>query len=235
MAGPVESIRGGTQRVADVVEIRADVMPFDDALDETPRSPREVRDVGVLFVELAHPDSLAVSRSASEVGAILGAFFKAVSGVADAYGGYAERRDLCAVRCVFGAPASSTRAADATLAGGRDLRDRLVEELSEVEVGIGISVGASVGGWIQQSVRRFEPLILCAPTSEARGLCKLAGRGGTSVLASERALARASSTEARRWSSAAPAAATGTPAATLSANPAGCLSGPTSPGREQCG
>jgi class 3 adenylate cyclase len=51
-------------------------------------------------------------------------------------------------------------------------------------------------------MHRFEPLTICAPVSEARRLCELARRGGSPVMASERALARASSAEAARWPSA---------------------------------
>jgi adenylate cyclase len=183
----------------------ADPIPFGDALVELlPRSPGERTDVSVLWVELAHPDSLAAGRSASELGALLGAFFRTVAEVTEARGGYTERDDLCAVLCVFGPLASSTCAADAALAGGRDLRDRLAEELPEVAFGIGVSVGASVAGWIQ-AARRFEPLTICAPASEARRLCELARGGGQAVLASERALARASAPETARWSSARPA------------------------------
>ena len=209
--GPMNEVGGG-------VEIQADTIPFGDALDKTPHAQRERRDAGVLFAQLAHVDSLGIGRSAPEVGAILEAFFKTAGDVADAHGGYAERRYLWAVQCVFGAPASCRRAADAALASGRELHARLVEELPEVASSIGISVGASVAGWIQ-AMRRFEPLIIRAPVSEARRLCELARRGGPSLLASERAVARATPSEAGRWSSAALAGVTGFPAATLTAHP----------------
>ena len=203
------------REVAGGVEILGDPLPFGDVLDEPSCSSREPCDAGVLFAELADVDSLAIGRSPPAVGAVLEAFFKTVNEVADSHGGYAERCDLCAVLCVFGAPASSRRAADAALASGRDLRDRVVAELPDVAFGIGISVGASVGGWIE-ATRRFEPLVVCAPVTEARRLCDLAGRGGPSVLVSERALARASPIEAEPWSSATPAGVTGFPSATLS-------------------
>lgn len=100
-----------------------------------------------------------------------------------------------------GAPALSPPAADAALASGRALRERLGEELPGVPFSIGISVGASAAGWIQ-AMRRFERLVLRGPISEARRLSALARRGGALVLASERVLACASSGEAARWSSA---------------------------------
>jgi adenylate cyclase len=182
-----------------------DLIPFGDALDELPRSAGERADAAVLVVEVAHADALAAGRSAQEVCELLGAFFKTVTAVTASHGGYTERDDLCAVRCVFGDPASSASAADAALASARDLRDRLAEELPEVAFSIGISDGTSGAGWIR-AARRFEPLIICAPATEARRLCGLARRVGPSVLASERALARASSSEACHWSAAAPAA-----------------------------
>ncbi|HEX8053270.1 MAG TPA: hypothetical protein VF517_09770 [Thermoleophilaceae bacterium] len=186
-------------------DLGADLIPFGDALSDRPRSSCPDADAAVLVVEVAHADSLTAGRSALELGALLAKFFRTVAEVTEAHGGYAERDDLCAVRCVFGDPASSTCAADAALAAARELRDRLVGELPELAFTIGISVGAPGAGWIRAR-HRFEPLVICAPASEARRLCGQARRGGPPVLASERALARASATEACRWSSAAPAA-----------------------------
>src|SRR5207248_10493730 len=101
----------------------------------------------------AHADSLAVGRSTPEFGAMLEAFFKTADQVTEAHDGYADRGDLCAVVCVFGAPASSTGAADPALAAGRDLRGRLTEELPELTFGIGISVAPAVAGWIHATRR----------------------------------------------------------------------------------
>jgi adenylate cyclase len=183
----------------------SDDIPFGDALDERPRDPGAVCDVGVVFAELCDPE-------APDAGHALGAFLTASREVTAAHGGYVDRGDdLCASLSVFEAPASRTSAADAALAAARDLRARLTEEVPGVAFGIGISVGASVAGWIQ-ATRRFEPLVVRAPLSESRRLCRLARREAPAVLASERALARASSSEAGRWS----AIVAGLRAATLS-------------------
>ena len=183
---------------AGVIETLAEVAPLDEAA-HAPSSPCQRHDLGVLFVELARPDALAAGRPPAEVAALLGTFFGVVAEVTEAHGGYSERCDLCAVLCVFRAPAASTRAADAALACARELRDRLARELPDVGVGIGVSAGSSVAGWIQP-LRRFEPLAMCAPAAEARRLCELAERDGRWVLPSERALACASPAEADRWS-----------------------------------
>ena len=176
--------------------------------DRAPRLPSGVgddrRDAAVLFVEVAHADALSAGRSAQEVGALLGAFFRTVREVTEVHGGYVDRGDLCALQCVFAAPASSTHAADSALSGARELRDRLAAELPDVPFSVGISVGASVPGWIE-ALRRFEPLAICAPLSEARRLSDLARRAGSWVVASQRALSRASAAEAGRWASGAPA------------------------------
>jgi adenylate cyclase len=195
------------EEVADVVPIQADAIPFDEPSDESLPAPRESCDVGVLFAGLADV-SLAARRSAGEVAATLDALYRTAGEVARAHGGSAERGDLCAVQCVFGAPDSAERAADAVLAAARDLRDRLLEELPGVAFGIGISIGASLAGWIQAR-RRFEPLVMCAPVSEARRLCEVGARRGPPLLASDRAVGRASPAEACRWSPAARGVSTG--------------------------
>ncbi len=171
--------------------VAMDDLAFGDAPTvQGERDGGERCDVAVLFAELGVADAPG-----------LGAFFTAVGDVTDAFGGYVERRGLCAAMSVLGAPALSPPAADAALASGRALRERLAEELPGVPFSIGISVGASAAGWIQ-AMRRFERLVLRGPVSEARRLCALARRGGAPVLASERVLASASSSEAARWSSA---------------------------------
>lgn len=179
-------------------------IPFGDAPDDRSDGSCERCDAGVLVVQLCGGDALAEGRTPQEVAAIVEAFYRTAGEEADGHGGYAERGELCAVQCVFGDPAAGMRAADVTLASGRDMRDRLAVQLPGVRFSIGISVGAGVFGWIGAR-RRFEPLAICAPVSEARRLCKVAWRAGPSVLASERALARASSSEAGRWSPAGPA------------------------------
>ena len=185
----------------DAAETPPDAFLFEDGLEAKDGSEEcEPCDVGTVFVRIANAESLGDGRTPEEVRETLDAFFKTATNVAHENGGYAEKPDLCAVLCVFGAPSNCRRAADAALAGGRELRDRLERELPDTAFSIGISLGASVAGWIR-TMGRFEPLVMHAPVSEARRLCDLAKRGGALLLASERAVMRASSEEARRWTS----------------------------------
>jgi hypothetical protein len=181
---------------------QADVFPFDEALDPLAALPCERCDVGVVFAQLADAEALALGRAVPGLRAALDALFSTAGEVTAARGGYTDRPELCAVQCVFRVAEAGENAADVALAAGRDLRDRLAERLPDAPFSIGVSLGASVAGWIG-TLGRFEPMVIRAPVNEARQLCERARSRGASLLASERALGCASPAEADRWAPAA--------------------------------
>ena len=78
----------------------------------------ELREVAVLFVDVVGSTRLAARRPATEVVALLNAFFQLVVECVERHGGWVNKFEGDAALCVFGAP---TEAADA---GGRRARGR---------------------------------------------------------------------------------------------------------------
>jgi adenylate cyclase len=158
----------------------------------------EVREVGVLFVDLVGSTSLAARRPPEEVVALLNRFFHEVVETAEANGGWVNKFEGDAALCVFGAPSPREDAAGDALAAGRALRGRLEEQLFELAVGIGISAGPAVAGNIGAE-ERFEYTVIGDPVNEAARLCELAKQRPERLLASEAAVRRARPEEASRW------------------------------------
>jgi adenylate cyclase len=158
----------------------------------------EVREVGVLFVDLVGSTSLAARRPPQEVVALLNRFFREVVDDAEAHGGWVNKFEGDAALCVFGAPAPREDPAGDALAAGRTMRARLEEHLSEVDAGIGVSAGPAVAGNIGAE-ERFEYTVIGDPVNEAARLCELAKQRPERLLASDAAVERARSEEASRW------------------------------------
>jgi adenylate cyclase len=158
----------------------------------------EVREVGVLFVDLVGSTSLAVRHPPEEVVALFNRFFKEVVHAAEANGGHVNKFEGDAALCVFGAPTPREDPAGDSLAAARTLRERLDERLSELDAGIGVSAGPAVAGNIGAE-ERFEYTVIGDPVNEAARLCELAKQRPERLLASEAAIDRARPEEASRW------------------------------------
>jgi adenylate cyclase len=100
--------------------------------------------------------------------------------------------------CVFGAPVKQSDHATAALAAGRAVRERLRQELPELDAGIGISAGPVVAGNVGAE-HRLEYTVIGDAVNEAARLCDLAKQRPERTLASSSVLARASAEEARHW------------------------------------
>jgi adenylate cyclase len=158
----------------------------------------EVRDVAVLFVDLVGSTRMAAEHEAPEVVAVLNRFFAVVVETVSRHGGWVNKFEGDAALCVFGAPAPHEDAAAAALRAARDMRDRLREEVPEVDAGIGLSAGPVVAGTIG-AAERFEYTVVGDPVNEAARLTELAKATPDRILASDAIVDRAGDPEAERW------------------------------------
>jgi adenylate cyclase len=159
----------------------------------------EEREVAVLFVDVVGSTSLAARRPPTEVVALLNTFFRMVVETVERHGGWVNKFEGDAALCVFGAPTATDDCAGDALAAARELRDRLVAELPELDAGIGVSAGTAVAGNVGAE-ERFEYTVIGDPVNEAARLCELAKKRPERVLASDAALERAGPGERERWS-----------------------------------
>jgi adenylate cyclase len=157
-----------------------------------------VREVAVLFVDIVGSTTLAERSPPDRVVRLLNRFFGVVVEVVGKHGGWVNKFEGDAALCVFGAPSPQTDPAGCALSAGRDLAARLRRDVPEVDVGIGISAGPAVAGWMGAE-RRVEYTVVGDPVNEAARLCDLAKRRDQPILASQRILDRAGRHEARRW------------------------------------
>jgi adenylate cyclase len=158
----------------------------------------ELREVGVVFVDVVGSTAMAASRPPAEVVAVLNRFFAVVVEVVHEHGGFVNKFEGDAVLAVFGAPMPLPDAARAALATARALADRLPREVTEVAAGIGASFGAAVAGNVGAE-QRYEYTVIGDPVNEAARLSDLAKELPGRVVASGAARAAAAPDEANRW------------------------------------
>jgi adenylate cyclase len=168
------------------------------ALDGELRLGGEEREVAILFIDIIGSTTLAARRAPTEVVALLNAFFRVVVETVERRGGWVNKFEGDAALCVFGAPAARDDPTGDALAAARELRDRLLAELPELDAGIGLSGGRAVAGNVGAE-QRFEYTVIGDPVNEAARLCDLAKKRPERVLASEAALARSREAERSRW------------------------------------
>jgi class 3 adenylate cyclase len=158
----------------------------------------EVRDVAVLFVDLAGSTHLASTRPPDEVVGLLNAFFGVVVDVVTHHDGWINKFEGDAALAIFGAPVELPEAATRALAAARDLGVRLAADLPEITAGIGVSAGPVVAGYIGAE-KRFEYTVIGDPVNEAARLSDLAKAASNGVLAAATLLDTADEAEAIRW------------------------------------
>ncbi len=163
--------------------------------DELPTG--DVRDVAVLFIDLAGSTELAVTHTPQEVADVLNDFFQIVVAAVDDHGGMINKFQGDAALAVFGAPIRTDRAATAALSTARALGADL-RRLPVVDFGIGVSAGAVFAGNIG-SENRYEYTVIGDPVNEAARLADSAKMMPGRAAASGAALTRADDAERRRW------------------------------------
>ena len=189
------------------------------ALADEPRLGGEVQEVAVLFVDLVGSTTLAMQAPPERVVARLNRFFAIVVDVAAAHGGWVNKFEGDGALCVFGAPVEQEDMAGCALAAARDLDQRLRRELPEAQVGIGLSAGPAVAGWVGAQ-QRFEYTVIGDPVNVAARLCDLAKRRPERLLATRDIVRRAGEEERQRWSLGEAVELRGRPAPTTLAVPA---------------
>jgi adenylate cyclase len=158
----------------------------------------EVRDAAVLFVDLVGSTALAAERPPEEVLGLLNRFFGVVVEVVSGHDGWINKFEGDAALCVFGAPLELDDAAGCALAAGRELCERLHDEVGELDFGIGVSAGKVVAGNVGAE-ERFEYTVIGDPVNEAARLTELAKSRDGRLIASEAVLRAAADDEAGRW------------------------------------
>jgi len=160
---------------------------------------RDVREVAVLFIDLAGSTQLAATRPPEEVADVLNSFFQAVVAAVDKRHGFINKFQGDAVLAVFGAPLRSETAASDALATARELAITM-RDLPSVDFGIGVSAGPVFAGYLG-AMNRFEYTVIGDPVNEAARLADRAKSSATRLLCSGAAITRAGDEEQRRWSS----------------------------------
>lgn len=157
----------------------------------------EVRDVAILFIDLADSTRLAASRPPQEVADVLNRFYQSVVATVDEHNGYVNKFQGDAALAVFGAPVPRDDAPSAALATARDLASRMSGQ-SEVDFGVGVSAGQVFTGFVG-ALNRFEYTVIGDPVNEAARLADRAKRSPGRVLGSGVALAGADADERNHW------------------------------------
>jgi class 3 adenylate cyclase len=163
--------------------------------DESPTS--ELRDVAILFIDLADSTQLATNRTPQEVADILNAFFRIVVAAVDERSGLINKFQGDAALAVFGAPIQTDDAATAALETARALSTDLAT-LPSVDFGIGVSAGPVFAGNIGAE-NRYEYTVIGDPVNEAARLADAAKSMPERTAASGAAIERAAPRERRRW------------------------------------
>jgi adenylate cyclase len=158
----------------------------------------ELREVAVLFTDVIGSTALASNRGPEEVVELLNAFFTVVVEVVSDHGGWVNKFEGDGALAVFGAPVEHDDSASAALAAGRELAQRLRDQVEGIEAGTGVSAGEAVAGNIGEE-RRFEYTVIGDPVNEAARLTELAKERPERLLASAAILERASAAEAAHW------------------------------------
>ena len=168
------------------------------ALDGGVELGGEVREVGVLMIDLVGSTSMATRLPPEQVVTLLNRFFTIVVETVESYGGMVNKFEGDGALCVFGAPARREDPAGAALCAARELRARLVDEVPELDVGIGVSAGEAVAGNVG-ALERFEYTVIGDPVNEAARLSELAKRRPGRVVVSGAAVDRSHEDERTRW------------------------------------
>ena len=156
----------------------------------------ELREVGILFVDVVGSTALAQSTDPQEVVRLLNAFFAQVIDVVTAEGGWVNKFEGDAALCVFGAPAEREDPVSDALAAGRRLA--LALRSAELTAAVGVSAGQVVAGNVGAE-SRFEYTVIGDPVNAAARLTELAKAEPSRVLADAALLRVARADEATRW------------------------------------
>lgn len=166
---------------------------------ERPKLGGEERHVAVLFVDIIESTRLVTKRPAAEIVQLLNRFFAVIVDEVDRYCGLVNKFEGDATLAIFGAPNRLEHPEDQALAAARAIAERLRNEVSECQAGIGVAAGQVVAGNVGAK-ERFEYTVIGGPVNEAARLSELAKEQPTLLLASSETIEGASDEERAHWS-----------------------------------
>lgn len=158
----------------------------------------ETRLVSVLFIDLIGSTAYATERSPAEVVETLNKFLAVVVEEVDAQGGFVNKFIGDAALAIFGAPVDHEAHAVAALTAARRMAARLVEEVPEIDAGIGVATGEAVAGNIGDE-SRFEYTVIGDSVNSAARLCDLAKNVPGHVLVAWESVRQAGADEQPYW------------------------------------
>ncbi|MGI9085560.1 MAG: adenylate/guanylate cyclase domain-containing protein [Aeromicrobium sp.] len=158
----------------------------------------EEREAAALFVDVIGSTTFAATRSPAEVVTALNRFFEVVVDVVGSYGGLVNKFEGDAALCIFGAPLVLPDPAANALGAAREMSRRLKHEVPELDAGIGVSQGLVIAGNIG-ATQRLEYTVIGDPVNEAARLTEQAKEHPGRVVASQRIVESAVSSERDRW------------------------------------
>jgi len=158
----------------------------------------ETRVVSVLFVDLIGSTAYATERSPQEVVATLNRFLGVVVEEVDRQGGFVNKFMGDAALAIFGAPVQTAEHPAAALRAARRIAARLLDEVAEIEAGIGVGTGEAVAGNIGEE-SRFEYTVIGDSVNAASRLCDLSKTVPGHVLVAWDAVVQAPADEQAHW------------------------------------
>jgi adenylate cyclase len=161
----------------------------------------ESRTVSVLFIDVIGSTSIAESRPAPEVVAMLNAMFDAVVRAVAAAGGMVNKFEGDAALCVFGAPIAQEDHATRACRAARALRAALLDVRRahpDLDAAIGVSCGRVVAGNVGGEAR-YEYTVIGDAVNEAARLTTEAKADPCRLLAGGDAVARCDAEERVHW------------------------------------
>ncbi|KQH76309.1 hypothetical protein AO501_19245 [Mycobacterium gordonae] len=165
---------------------------------ERPKLGGEERHVAVVFIDIVGSTKLVTSWPPVEVVDLLNQFFTIVVEEVDRHHGLVNKFEGDASLAIFGAPNHLDSPEDEALACARAIADRLADEMTELQAGIGVAAGTVVAGNVGAK-ERFEYTVIGEPVNEAARLCELAKSRPGKLLTTEQTLEGAGEAERARW------------------------------------
>lgn len=154
-------------------------------------------DAAALFIDIIGSTTLAATRPAPEIVAILNRFFDIVVDEVDRHGGLVNKFEGDAALAVFGAPAQLDDYAGRALSCARAIQRRL-RGSTDLAAGIGVAAGRVVAGNVGAR-QRYEFTVIGDAVNEAARLCELSKSHPERLLTSAVTLSAAAGTEATHW------------------------------------
>ena len=154
-------------------------------------------DAAALFIDIIGSTTMAATRPAPEIVAILNRFFDIVVDEVDRHGGLLNKFEGDAALAVFGTPAQLDDHAGQALACARAIQRRL-RGATDLAAGIGVAAGRVVAGNVGAH-QRYEFTVIGDAVNEAARLCELSKSHPERLLTSAATLDAAGDAEAAHW------------------------------------